>query len=258
MLGALWHLIARSWANMLAALSSSNLSFFYSSVFLPILVFTGLLVYEVRTRKPGVSILTIIKGALFSWPTQISVGLTVAAWIVLLAIFSIRTIYKEHNALVAENSRLEEQISDLIKQKEGLSDQLKEKPKEIIKTITQPPPGQPRQCWFSQFPTRTFPDFQGMHGATEILVFCNKNTAAPYHVDVTFASNSAQIGKTEYFPANIQGISMMTSSRVLDDRTIRFMVGVGQLSAYHCFVIRAHTPSSAFYPIAESAIIQED
>jgi hypothetical protein len=114
MLPAVGRLLGRIWANLLSQLGTTTTAVVMFSFLLPILGFALALVPEVREgRKSGLAMAQIIKDSILSWPTIAAASLTVFAWLGLFGWISVRTVYREHQTLVADNGELKRQIESL-------------------------------------------------------------------------------------------------------------------------------------------------
>ena len=85
MLAAFVRLLPRVWSNTLSQLRTTTTAVTVLTVLLPVFGFVLSLVPEIRGRKSGVGMTSIIKGSLLSWPIIIATSLTAFAWIALVA-----------------------------------------------------------------------------------------------------------------------------------------------------------------------------
>jgi hypothetical protein len=95
------NLVARSWANLMAALSSSALAVVVFSFVIPVLVFIALLIYRsLQAGKARRSAIDVLRSTVT--PTVITAGITMFVWLCLFSWSMAATVYRDHEDLVDE------------------------------------------------------------------------------------------------------------------------------------------------------------
>jgi hypothetical protein len=106
-------LFRHSWANLLAALSSSTLSIVVFTVIAPVLIFILAVFYQwIRLPKDRRNVVAVLR-AEASPAVILAVVTTVVVWAVLFGWSMANTVYTDHQYLVSENGQLASRMHTL-------------------------------------------------------------------------------------------------------------------------------------------------
>ncbi len=132
MLPAFARLLGRIWTNLLSQLGTTTTAVVVFSLLLPVFGFALALVPKFREgRKSGLEMSQIINRSLLSWPTIVTAGLTLVAWMGLFSWISVRTIYREHGTLASDNATLKNRIGEIEAAKQQAENKVSDQQKEI-------------------------------------------------------------------------------------------------------------------------------
>jgi len=107
------NLLARSWTNLLIALSSSTLSVAIFSLAIPTMVFLSVFLYRrQQARTAGHHMEDVLRDTAI--PTLIAGGITMFGWLCLFGWSISATIYKDHQNLVSSNQSLKANASNQV------------------------------------------------------------------------------------------------------------------------------------------------
>lgn len=103
---------SRMWNNLIRDLGTTTLSVVIFGVFIPVAVVVGSAIYEARQpRKPGVSVVSVVRDSVFSAPTMISSGITLFSWACLFLWASLKTVKTDKQCLFSVIGEKEKDIT---------------------------------------------------------------------------------------------------------------------------------------------------